>query len=343
MEKERAPENRTVIISENERAVFKGPVFPFMLLSILAAILLLQACASGAASAQEYYAIGMSYYDAKKFSDAERWLIRARNADKTFAASEYQLGRIAFENSRYTEALKYFLNIVKSDPKNTMAIESAAYTHIKLGETKEALALYEKSHELKPESADSGYNYALMLYATERYIDAELVLKKYEADISESSDNKLLFARVERALNKVEAIDSYASYLEGNPGAIVRAEYAAVLEQNEFYARAVEEYKKAITETSSSTVIKKHDIEFLLARCLFFAGENTDEGIAEMGNAIRDGFADQELIDELLADTRLKNDTKDAIRAATRSLRNAEAGASETGGEGNTATGNASS
>jgi Tfp pilus assembly protein PilF len=298
---------------------------PAILLVFFAAAGLVVSCASSnAASAEEYYAIGMAYYDSKKFDDAEKWLIRARNSDKTFTASEYQLGRIAFENSRYTEALEYFKNILKKDPNNTSAMEAAAYTHIKLGQSDDAVKYYKSVVELKPESADSGFNYALLLYAARKYTDAETVLLKYKFDISETKDSKLLFARVEAALKKPEAIDAYAAYLGTDANGMVRCEYAAVLKDDGFYVRAIEEYTKALTEITATDKLKKSDVRFLLAKCLFYADPEKDSGVKELEGAIADGFADKQLIDEFLLDARLTEKNKDEIAIAARAIQSAD-------------------
>ncbi|MDR2068834.1 MAG: tetratricopeptide repeat protein, partial [Spirochaetaceae bacterium] len=42
-----------------------------------------------AAKAEEYYALGMAYFDLGRYAEAERWLSQARSLDKTKLASEY--------------------------------------------------------------------------------------------------------------------------------------------------------------------------------------------------------------------------------------------------------------
>jgi tetratricopeptide (TPR) repeat protein len=78
------------------------------------------------AQAEEYYSIGMAYFELGKFTDAEYWLNRARATDKTMVASEYNLGRIAFETGRYEDAAGYFEKILDLDPYNVMALRAAA-------------------------------------------------------------------------------------------------------------------------------------------------------------------------------------------------------------------------
>ena len=90
---------------------------------VITAFLFLSSCASRAATrAEEYFSIGMAYFEMGKYAEAELWLNRARAVDKTMTASEYNLGRIAFERGRYEEAARHFENILIRDPDNVMAL-----------------------------------------------------------------------------------------------------------------------------------------------------------------------------------------------------------------------------
>jgi tetratricopeptide (TPR) repeat protein len=50
----------------------------------------------------------MAYFELEKYAEAERWLQRATAADRTITATEYNLGRIAFETGRFNDAIQYF-------------------------------------------------------------------------------------------------------------------------------------------------------------------------------------------------------------------------------------------
>jgi len=273
---------------------------------ILPALILLAAIICGcagtaAASAQEYFSIGMAYFELGKYEEAEKWLNRARQSDKTMTASQYNLGRLAFERQRYGEAARLFEDILKKDPDNVLALRAAAYTRIKTGEIDIAQRHYGRLLELVPESADDGYNHALVLYAMERYDEAEQVLEKYRFALQDSKDMLLLYARTQNAQKKVEAIDSFSSWLNEYTDPKVRYEYALALEEHELYARALEEYRKAISEVTSSTEdIKKSDIRFALARVLLIADSESAEGITEMQSAVKEGFNDIAAIEELI-------------------------------------------
>jgi len=295
-----------------------------------ASVLALNNCASsGSASAEEYFAIGMAYFDMGKFAEAEKWLNKARAKDKTMHASEYNLGRIAFETGRYDDALKHFKAILKRDPNNVLALKAAAYTYIRNGDIDNAGELYKKVLELVPESADDGYNYALVLFAMKKYEEAEQTLKNHEFALMDNNDVLLLYARSQKEQGKPEAIDTYEKWLVNNTDAKVRYEYAQVLENKQFYARALEEYRTALTGLASDAADpSKPEVRFVIARLLLIAEAGSKNGITELKGAVDDGYSDADKVSELLANERISAANKDEIRKIiTEMKRAAEAAA----------------
>jgi tetratricopeptide (TPR) repeat protein len=292
---------------------------------IAAAVLTLNNCvSSGAASAEEYFAIGMAYFEMGKFAEAEQWLNRAKAKDKTMTASAYNLGRIAFETGRYKDALKYFESILKRDPNNVLALKAAAYTHIRNGDIEKAAALYDKVLALVPESADDGYNYALVLFAMKKYEEAEQILKNHEFALLDNNDVMLLYARSQKEQGKPEAIDSYDKWLVNNTDAKVRYEYAQLLETHELFARALDEYRTALGGLAAGSVDPaKQDIRFAIARLLLIADSGSGAGITELKGAVEDGFADYEKVNELLAEKRISAAHKDEVRTIVTEMKRA--------------------
>jgi len=282
-------------------------------------------CAGSAASAQEYFSIGMAYFELGKFDEAEKWLNRAKLADRTMVASTYNLGRIAYETKRYEDAARLFESILKKDGDNVLALKAAAYSRIKTGDIEIAEKHYAKLFSLVPESADDGYNHALILFALERYTQAEEVLQKYPAALQENKDTMLLYARCQAKLKKVEAIDSFSNWLSVNTDAKVRYEYAQVLEDNTLYARAIEEYRKALTEIAATAVNpKKYEVRFALARVLIIADGDNAEGVKELQGAVTDGFNDIEAVEKLL-NNRISAANKSGIQEIINNMRKAPA------------------
>ena len=300
-----------------------------MAMTIVPAFFILTAFLScvtgGAAQAEEYFSIGMAYFEMGKFAEAEMWLNRARSTDKTMLASEYNLGRIAFETGRYAEAAVYFENILKKDNNNTLALKAAAYSRIKNGDIEKAETHYSRVLELVPESADDGFNYALVLYGLKKYEDCERVLNKYPFALEEKAPSVLLLARAQREMNKIEAVDTFAKWIivnAGTPNPQGFLDYARVLEKAELYARALEQYDEAIKALTKDTgTLKKNAIMFEKARLLLTVDPENEEGLKEFTAAIGEGFSDIEAIEALARDQRINKYHRDEIEKVLSNLK----------------------
>jgi tetratricopeptide (TPR) repeat protein len=274
---------------------------------------LLFSCASTATTAEEYYSLGMAYYDMGKYEEAERWFNKAKVTKNTMTASEYQLGRIAFETGKYEEAAEYFEKILRNDSNNVMALKSASYARIKTGELEKAEELYSRVRALVPDDADDGYNHALVLFALERYEDCENILRQFEQNIANNKDTLLLLARVQRAQDKPEAIDNYDLYLSKNSDPVARSEYAGCLEKQEYYARAIDEYKKIVDDKTEVPGLKKSDVRFNMARLMLIADPENENGMTELNSAVTEGYADIDEIKKLLDESAISESRKEEI------------------------------
>jgi tetratricopeptide (TPR) repeat protein len=300
----------------------RGPALSAAALVALAALAAaLWSCQSYGASAEEYYAIGMAYIEMGKYQEAEQWLSRARAADKTRTASEYNLGRIAFEMGRYLEAVEHFNKVLARDPDNVTALRALAYTRIKTGEIEDAEALYRRILELVPESVDDGFNRALVLFAMEKYEEAESLLLAKEPILMENKDMLLLFARTQKALGKVEAADSYAQWLVENDDGRVRYEYAQTLEQAELFAKALEEYQGALSNfPSDGKSPSKADARFDAARVFLVADSENPQGMSELKTALQEGFSNREALEALALDKRVAESSRAEIQELVKNL-----------------------
>jgi tetratricopeptide (TPR) repeat protein len=300
------------------------------LISCAIFLILFSGCVSLAASAEEYYSIGMAYFELGKFAEAEKWLNRARQADRTMVASTYNLGRLAYERRRFNEAARLFESILRRDPDNILALKAAAYTRIMTGDIDIAEKHYSRLLELVPESADDGYNHALVLFAMGRYSDAEEVLERYPFALQENRDVMLLYARCQKAQNKIEAINSFSVWLSNFSDHKVRYEYAQTLEYHELFARALEEYRLALSETAVESVDpRRRDVRFGIARVLLIADSRSAEGITELEEAVSEGFDDIEAVEKLLDDRRISAANIASIRNILVNMRRTAAEAAE--------------
>jgi tetratricopeptide (TPR) repeat protein len=281
-------------------------------------IFALSSCVStseGAISAEEYYSLGVAYMDMGRYEEAEVWFQRAQQTDKTKAASEYNLGRIAFETGRYEESAEIFEDIISQDPQNTLALKAAAYARIKNGDLEAAENHYQTLLELVPESADDGYNYALVLFALGKPSEASGVISKYAFALEENDDLLLLYARIQKAENKIEAVDNYDLWLKKNDDVQVKFEYGETLEKAELYARALETYREILdADLSTAPNLSRPQIRFSIARVLLIADPSVNDGITELQGAVDDGFNDKEAIGELLDIEAISAEHKEEIR-----------------------------
>jgi tetratricopeptide (TPR) repeat protein len=301
-----------------------------LLFPVIACIVITACATRGVTSAEEYYSLGMAYFDMGKYAEAEKWLNRARSVDKTKVASEYNLGRIAYETGRFDEALRLFEKVLALDKDNVLALKAAAYARIKKGDLPAAEALYRRVLELEPESSDQGYNYALVLMALEKPEQAEEVLLKYKIIMAENKDTLLLLARAQKALNKVEAVDTYSQWLQDNTDAKVRYEYAQVLESAQFYAKALEEYRAVIEalpqgKPSAGGTLDRTEVRFTMARLLLLADSEKEDGITELETAVTEGFSDTEKLTALLDEAGISAAHKDEIRRVIEGIEKAKA------------------
>ncbi|QQO08214.1 tetratricopeptide repeat protein [Breznakiella homolactica] len=284
---------------------------------VLCLIPFLGSCVSrvGAISAEEYYSLGIAYMDLGKYEEAEKWFKRASLMDKTMTASVYNLGRIAFETGRYEEAAEQFESILVKDPENTMVLKAAAYARIRTGDLTLAEGYYERVLPLEPESADAGYNYALVLLALEKAPEAEAVLSNYSFALLENKDVQLLYARILRAQDKVEAVDVYDQWLANYSDLDVRYEYALALESAELYARALAEYDTVLSsDTSGLKLVSRQDVQFSRARLLLIADSGSSQGIEALSELVNGGFSDTLRLEALLDEKSVSDSAKTEIR-----------------------------
>jgi hypothetical protein len=130
-----------------------------------------------------------------------------------------------------------------------------------------------------------------------------------------SDDALLLLARVQRALNKPEAVDAYSAYLKKKDDPAVRFEFAEALEDQKLYARAFGEYSAVSENLSAGGYPEKSLVVFRMARTLLVSEPSNKQGPALLEEAIKSGYRDAEELDALLEKTSLPAARKTELRA----------------------------
>ena len=200
-----------------------------------------------------------------------------------------------------------------------MVLQAAAFSRIRNGDLERAEALYDRVLALIPESADDGFNYSLVLHALGKYEESEKVLTNFPFALDESASHLLLFARAQKAQNKVEALDSFARWLiligEDPPNPLGLFEFAQALESAGHHARALERYDEAMAALLRETPhLRQSTIRFEKSRLLLTVDPQNEEGLREFNLAVTDGFSDTEAIEALLRDNRLTQSNRTEIQ-----------------------------
>ena len=301
-------------------------VFQLILLSFCVVVSLFSCVSFNPVAAEEYFSIASAYFELGKYTEAERWFIKAKGAEKTRNASDYNLGRIAFETGRPEDAAVIFEKLISKDPDNLLLLRSAAYSWAKAGKAEKALVHYARIEALLPLGKDSSFNHSLLLYSLERYGEAAGKLRPYLENSPDDLEARLLLARCQAALDQPEALDSYALYLSKKDDVLARFEYAGLCESSEFYALAVENYDTLIkalegkpdTDAKSGTPTVPV-LRFRKARSLFLSGSDTELALEELGKALEAGFDDQDALDALSTNNKIK--VSDRILALIEKIR----------------------
>ncbi|AEJ19638.1 tetratricopeptide repeat protein [Gracilinema caldarium] len=284
---------------------------------IIAVYLLVLSCVSGPASIseEELYSLGKAYYDLGKYTEAEIWFQKASKYSKTKNASMYYLGRIAFQQQKYTKAASIFEILLNKDKDNVILLKAAAFSNLKALNFEKAELYYRRVIELVPESKESKYGYALVLYGIQKYSESYQLLKEMKADDGNDKDALLLLARTEKMLAYPEAIDHYSQWLKKNDDPQILKEYAEVAEQLALYSRAIEALKK-IKQTNREELagLQKGEVDFRIGRLIIFADPLDNQGFKHIESALSAGYQNKEQFDVLLADTRLTETQKRTLQ-----------------------------
>lgn len=288
-------------------------------------------CAGAPApSGEELYELGTAYYELGKLERAEYWFSKARGSDRTRAAADYELARLAFDAGRFEEAARGFEALLDSDPQNARVLKASAFSRLKAGDAEAALAHYAKVAELLPGSDDARYNYALLLRDAKEPGQARAILEPLIRDKPGDAAARLLLARAGKDLGLVEAIDEYEAALAAADDPTGRRELAEALEGAGFFARAAEAYDAILKAGKAEAAgVGKGEVRFAKARLLLLAGGEADGAPAELLKAVEEGFADRAALDALAADEKIAADPTlaKAVAAAVEALDKAQAAA----------------
>lgn len=135
----------------------------------------------------EYMTIADAYNDLGKYDKACEYYMLAMKNKNLYWSAYYKLGRCYAMSKKWTEARKVYQKILKRDKDNLNIQISLAYIYAMEGRLEASENIYEYLVRENPDNPDTLVNYIDVLFASEKYDDAEKKL----AELKEKfSDNK---------------------------------------------------------------------------------------------------------------------------------------------------------
>ena len=104
--------------------------------------------------------------------------VTSRDIDNIYA--HHGRGQCLYENGKIEEALTSYDDALKINPDYANALNSKANALDKLNRKNEALEIYEKLNQIKPENAIYLLNYSICLYEMDNLEKSEEILNKAE-------------------------------------------------------------------------------------------------------------------------------------------------------------------
>jgi tetratricopeptide (TPR) repeat protein len=93
-------------------------------------------------AAIELAVIGSDYLLLEDYTNADKWLTQSVEKDPNNPLALYLLGRAKYNEKHFEEAIRFFTECLKLDPKNAKAEDNLGLSYQALGRSEEALAAY---------------------------------------------------------------------------------------------------------------------------------------------------------------------------------------------------------
>ncbi len=253
--------------------------------------------------ATEYYNIGSAYFDLGELEKSATYLSRAIELSPELARGSYNLARVYVLQDRHDEALELLDRLLTEDPGNSLVIETIAYAHYQAGDLERAAEWYGRAEQVNPTDPELLRNRAAVALELGDSQTALAALRRALEYDEDDPDLALMLARAEQqAGNATAALDAYERYVEltDAPGADALLEYAALLEEREFYADAIDVLGNA-ADAAGVQPAQQALAHFDRGRLLLTEAQEVESGLDAVRTAITLGFGDAEEYADLLA------------------------------------------
>jgi len=114
--------------------------------------------------------------------------IASQAINSTFVYDLIEKGHMSFNKSKYEEAVKWYDQALKIDPKSTDSLNGKGLVFNKLGRYEEAITWFDKAIEIDPNFVDALYNKGGALAELGKYEEA-IVWTNKALDIDKTNNN----------------------------------------------------------------------------------------------------------------------------------------------------------
>jgi tetratricopeptide (TPR) repeat protein len=286
-------------------------ILKFLAFLILAGFLLFTpCCASGVKEtdlANEYYNIGNSYYNTKKYTDACRYYERALAFNPSFTKAKYNLAMASIKIKKTDRAIVLLKDLLGEDSENIDILSTLVYLYYETGEYQKAFKLVNDILAIYPDNSYALYNGGILLWKlgkTDEAIDFFIRLKENNPDDYDVLYNLGgLYYQTGEYEKAVECLEQFSEKKsdDGNTYLLLARSYTGL----ERYAPALKAYDLAL-----SIYPELKEVWFEKAVILLTKVMDPEEGLASFSKALELGFNDTEKIASLLNDSQLSGKEK---------------------------------
>ena len=201
-------------------------------------------------SAEFYGNIGEIYTKQKKWKAAIDAYKNQIKVDPSLASAYRNIAKILTRIDRQKEAADYWYEALQLDPDWATAEEYLTLGNILLKDEKpvQAIACYQRTIQLKPDSFEAAHNLGEAFSQLERWSEA---IKTYQRALELKQNSSITYQRLADAFVRIQlvdaAIENYKKAVETDPYSFYGYQkLAQILYQKEQYEPAIEAYFRAI-------------------------------------------------------------------------------------------------
>ncbi|AFG38190.1 tetratricopeptide repeat protein [Spirochaeta africana] len=279
----------------------------FLVLLLIAAV----GCASRQPElARDYYNLGVGYLDQGNYSQAREYFARALDIDPGMTRASYNLARAQLLLDQPDQAVRTLQDLLQLDPDNTLVRETLAYAHGAAGDWQEAASVMSAIAEDQRVSLSGWLNYSVTLLELGRYQAAYDAAGRARAIDPEHTRAQVML--VIAAAYTPDLLDDHENDVDAVVQRVPESK-AITLRLGEALEHA-ERYDAALLlyEAAARTHTAEGEVSFRHAELLIVAAEDQERAAAALSQAVSQGFADVERLQQLV--TRLEVDVPEAIR-----------------------------